>query len=69
MASELQEQHVQFIAARNGLPPWSTEAFVIIVREIDHHSVVSAGNFADEFHDKCPWEWMNQALKTFEDAT
>ena len=38
-------------------------------REIEHHDVVSSGIFAGEFHDKGPWEWTKQALKTLEEAT
>jgi hypothetical protein len=43
-----------FIAARNGKPPWSTTAFVHTVRKIEHHHVVKSGIFADEFPDKHP---------------
>jgi len=59
----------QFIAARNGKPPWSTKSFVRTVREMEHHDVISAGVFADEFRDKRPREWTKQALKTLEKAT
>jgi hypothetical protein len=52
----------EFIAARNGKPPWSTKAFVCTVRKIEHHDVVSSGIFADEFPDKHPQEWTKQAL-------
>jgi len=62
------ELREQFIAARNGKPPWSTKAFVRTVREIKHHDVVSTGIFADEFGDKNPWEWTKQRLTTLEDA-
>jgi len=54
--------------ARNGKPPWSRNAFVRIVREIEHHDVVSSGIVADEFRDKGPLEWAKQALKTLEEA-
>jgi len=40
-----------------------------MVREIEHHDVVSAGIFADEFPDMRPWEWTKQALITLEEAT
>ena len=63
------EQRNEFIAARNGKPPWSTKAFVRTVREIEHHDVVSSGIFADEFPDKRPHEWTKQALITLEEAT
>jgi len=59
----------EFIAARNGKPPWLTKAFVRTVREIEHHDVVSSGIFADEFPDKRPREWTKQALITLEEAT
>jgi len=59
----------EFIAARNGKPPWSTKAFVCTVREIKHHDVVSSVIFADEFPYKRPCEWMKQALITLEEAT
>jgi len=52
----------EFIATRNGKPPLSTKAFVRTVREIEHHDVVSAGIFTDEFPDKHPCEWTKQAL-------
>ena len=58
----------QFIASRNGKSPWSTKAFVRTVRKIEHHDVVSSGNFADKLRDKRPQEWMKPALKTFEEA-
>ena len=58
----------EFIAARNGKPPWSTKAFVRTVRKIEHHDVVSSGIFADEFPDKHPREWTKQALITSEEA-
>jgi hypothetical protein len=57
------------IAAGNGKPPWSTEAFVRTVREIKHYDVVSSGICADEFHDKRPREWTKHALITLEEAT
>jgi len=40
-----------------------------MVREIEHHDVVSSGIFADEFRDKGPQEWTKQALKSLEEAT
>ena len=59
----------EFIAARNGNPPWSTMAFVRTVCEIEHHDVVSSGIFADEFPDKRTREWTKQASITLEEAT
>jgi hypothetical protein len=63
------ELRIEFIAARNGKPPWSTKAFVRTVRKIEHHHIVSCGIFADEFPDKRPREWTKQALITLEEAT
>ena len=40
-----------------------------IVREIQHHDVVSSGSFADRFPDKDPREWTKPALITLEGAT
>ena len=37
----------QCIATCNGKPPWSTNAVVHTVREIEPHDVVSSGIFAD----------------------
>jgi len=59
----------EFIAARNGKPPWATKAFVRRVREIEHLVVVSSGIFADEIPDKGPREWTKQGLITLEEAT
>ena len=59
----------ELIATRTGKPPWSTKAIVRTVREIDHHDVVSAGIFADQFPDKRPREWTKQALITLEETT
>ena len=59
----------QFIAARNGKPPWSTKAFVLTVPQIHHHAVVRSGIFADGLHDEYPQDWTRQALKTLEEAT
>ena len=59
----------QFIATRNGKLPWSTKEFVRTVCEIEHHDVGSSRIFADEFHDKHPQEWTEQALITIEEAT
>jgi hypothetical protein len=49
----------------NGKPSQSTDAFVFIVREIEHTDVVSARIFADMFRDKGPWAWTTQAVETF----
>jgi len=59
----------EFIAAGNGKPPWSTQAFVRTVSKIEHHDVVSSGIFAEEFPDKRPCEWTKQAVITLEEAT
>jgi len=59
----------QCIAACNGKPPCSTNAFVNTVLEIEHHDMVSCGILVDKFHDKRPPEWTNQALMTLEEAT
>jgi len=40
-----------------------------MVREMEHHDVVSSGIVADEFRDKGPREWTTQALNTLEEAT
>jgi hypothetical protein len=58
-----------FIDSHNSKPPWSTKAFIHTVRQIEHHHVDSSGSFTDEFHDKRPWEYTKQALKTVEEAT
>ena len=63
----VRELRDQYIAAGNRKPPWSEKAFVPIVREIEHHDVVSSGIFPDEFHDKCPRAWMKKALNTLEE--
>jgi len=63
------ELHNEFIAARNGNPPWSSKALVCTVREMEHHDVVSSGIFADEFPDKHPREWMKQDSITLEETT
>jgi len=63
------EPRNEFIAACNRKPPWSTQAFVRTVCEIDYLVVVSSGIFADEFPDKSPSEWTKQALITLEEAT
>jgi len=62
------ELHDQFIAARDGNPPWSTKAFVRTVRHIEHHDAVSSGILADECPDKHPRECTKQALITLEKA-
>jgi len=60
--------HNQFIAARNGKPPFSTKAFVCTVRKINHHDVVSSWIFADKLLDRGPQVWTKQAGKTLEEA-
>jgi hypothetical protein len=50
------ELHVQYIAAWNVTPPWSTKALIRTVREIEHHNVVSSGIYVGEFRDKGPRE-------------
>ena len=62
------ELHDQWIAGRNGKPPWSTKAFVRAVRELEHYDAASSGICADKFHDKGPREWTNQAPKNLEEA-
>jgi len=69
MSGVRRELRDQFIAARNGKPPWSSKALIRTVREIEHHDVIITGIFADEFCDKGPREWTKQALKTLEEAT
>jgi len=59
----------EFSAARQGKPPSSTKAFVRIVREINHHDVVSSGIFADEYADTHPREWTKQVSITLEETT
>jgi len=59
----------QFIAPLNGKPRWSTKAFALTVREIDHHAVVSSGIFAHEFPDENPRARTKQVLITLEEAT
>jgi len=39
------ELHNEFISPRKGKPPWSTMAYIRTVCEIEHHVVVSSGNF------------------------
>jgi len=68
-ASVCRELCDQFIAARNGKPPWLTKAFVRTVHGIEHHDVVSSGIFAEQFSDKNPWEWTEQAWTMLQDAT
>jgi len=69
VAGVRRELHDQFIAARNRKPPWSTNALVCTVCEIEHHDFVSSGIFADEFREKDTWEWTKQVLFTLEEAT
>jgi hypothetical protein len=59
----------EFIAAPNGKSPWSINAFVRTVRDIEHHDVLSSRIFSDRFPDKYPGEWIKQALITLEEAT
>jgi len=58
----------QYLAARNGKPPWPTKTFVRTVQEIEPHDVVSSGILADKFGDKRPRELTKKALNTFEEA-
>jgi len=55
VAGVRREVHDQFIAARNGKPPWSTNASVRTLCEIEHHDVVTSGIFPDQFSDIDPW--------------
>jgi len=59
----------KLVAARNRKHPWSAQAFVRTVRDIEHHDVVSSGILADEIPDKNPREWTKQALITLEEVT
>jgi hypothetical protein len=43
--------------------------FLRTVRKIEHHDIVGAGIFADEFCDKRSRMWTKQALITLEEAT
>jgi len=61
--------HDQFIATRNGKPPWLTQTFVRTLHEIDHHDVVSSGIIADKFPGKLPCDWTKQVLFPLEEAT
>jgi hypothetical protein len=40
-----------------------------MLREIEHHDVLSSGIFADEFRHKGPRECTKQALTTLDEAT
>jgi hypothetical protein len=53
MRGELRDQ---FIAVWNGIPLWSTKAFLSTDRKIEHHDVISTGTITDEFPDKHPRE-------------
>jgi hypothetical protein len=44
-------------------------AFVRTVHQIEYHGVVSSGIFADEFPNKNPCEWTQEALITLEETT
>jgi hypothetical protein len=57
------------LAARKGIHPWATTAFVRTIRQIEHHDVVSTGIFANDSPDKHPRQWMKQALIPLEEAT
>jgi len=67
-ASVRTELHDQFIAARNGQPPWSTNSFIRSVRNTEHHYVISSGIFANVFRNTGPWVLMKQASKTIDEA-
>ena len=58
----------QLVAACNRKHPWSAQAFVRTVGEIEHHDVVSSGILADEIRDKNPREWTKHALITLEEV-
>jgi len=68
-AGEGRELRVEYLAACNRKPPWSTKAFARTGRDIEQHDVVSSRISVDEFRDKGPQEWTNQALNTLEKAT
>jgi len=59
----------EFIGAHNGKSPWSTKAFVRIVREIEHHDVVHSGVFANKFPDMHPQQRTKQAIIDLQEAT
>jgi hypothetical protein len=63
---ELQDH---FIAAPYWIPPWSTKAVVRLVREIEHHDVVSTGICVDNLIYKHPQQSVKQMLFTLEMAT
>jgi len=69
MTGVRQELRDQFFASCNGKPPWSSQAFVRIVRRIEHHDAVTSGILTNEFHDKGAQYWMKQAVKTIAEAT
>jgi len=56
------------MAACNGIPPWSTKAFVHTFWAIEHHDVVSSGIFKYEFCDNRPQEWTKKAWNIIEEA-
>jgi hypothetical protein len=59
----------QFIAARNGKPPWSTKGIIRTVRQFEHHDFVSCAIFVYKCRNKGPREWTKEALKTPKEAT
>jgi hypothetical protein len=59
----------QFIIARIRKPPWSMKAFVRTVCKIEHHDVVCARIFKNDFRDQHPQEWTKQDLITLMEAT
>jgi len=63
------ELHDQYIAARDGKPPWSTKESVHTVHDIEHHEVVSSLTVKYKFRDKCAHQCTKQALNAFEEAT
>jgi hypothetical protein len=58
----------QFKVSCTGKSPWSTKAFVLTVRQIEHHDVVSSGIVIDQSRDTRPREWIKQALQSVEEA-
>jgi len=66
IARELCEQ---FVVAPNKKPTCLPKAFIRMVHEVEHYDVVSSGLFADQFHEKCPWQCTKWALNILKEAT